>query len=98
MGPKAILHHGDAWEGWLLAQSFSSVPTRYNRACPMPLVLSIVNQFSDVQEFPFELTVEHFAMRIQPRPRRGLFERQKAQQTPVFGIRPTTYSKNGMGG
>jgi hypothetical protein len=33
--------------GWLLAQSFSSAPTRHNQRCPMSLSLSIINRFDE---------------------------------------------------
>ena len=70
VGPEWVLRRGDLMEGWLLAQSFSSAHPRYNRECPMPLDLSIINQFDDVHEVSFKLKVEHVAVQVQPRPLR----------------------------
>ena len=68
MGRDGILRHGDVIEGLVLAECFSSVPICYNRSEPIPLSLSIINQFDDVYSFRFMSPVEHVARRIQPRP------------------------------
>ena len=71
---ERILRHGDVMEGLVLAQCFSSLPTRYNQRNSVPLTLSTANQFDHVHAFQFELPVERVS--IQPRPRRSgsLFE------------------------
>jgi hypothetical protein len=43
----------------------------------MPLTLSIVNQFDEVQDFQFELPVELVPNRIQPRRMGSLYEPAK---------------------
>jgi hypothetical protein len=71
---EGILRHGDVTEGVVLAECFSSVPTRYNQWNSMPLTVSIVNQFDDVHPFSFELPVEHVSIPSRPRRSESLFE------------------------
>jgi hypothetical protein len=64
------LGRGDVMEGVLLAESLDSVPSKYTDHSFMPLCLSIVNQFDDVQESKFAIQVERIPSRIQPRAER----------------------------
>lgn len=64
---EGILRHGDVIEGLVLAECFSSAPTRYNQQNSMPLTLSIGNQFDEVHESKFAIQVERIPARIQPR-------------------------------
>lgn len=79
---EGVLRHGDVMEGLVLAECFSSVPTRYNQWNSMPLTLSIANRFEDVHAFPFELPVERVSVRYRPRRSGSLFD-------------PVTYAVNG---
>jgi hypothetical protein len=71
---EGILRYGDVIEGLVLAECFSSVPTRYNQWNLVPLAVSIVNQFDDVCTFPFELPVEQVSIHRRPRRSGSLFE------------------------
>ena len=66
---EGILRRDDVMEGLVLAECFSSVPTRCNQWNSAPLTVSIVNQFDDIHAFQFELSVAHVS--IQPWPRRS---------------------------
>jgi hypothetical protein len=74
---EGVLRRDDVMEGLVLAECFSSVPTRCNQWNSAPLTVSIVNQFDDSRAFQFEVPVAHVS--IQPRPRRSgsLFEPAK---------------------
>ena len=58
LGTEGILRRGDTIEGFLLAECLTAVPASYSRTNWMPLSLSILNQFEEVQEISFEVPVE----------------------------------------
>lgn len=83
-----ILRHGDVMEGLVLAECFSSEPTRYNQRNSMPLTVSIANQFDDVHASQFELPVEHVSIRPRPLRSGSLFEPAGAQGMALFCLLP----------
>jgi hypothetical protein len=82
-GPRRGPPSGGLMEGYLLAQSFSSAPDRYNRMRPMPLAVAIISQFDEPLEFPLEVSVEHVTTPTQRPPlhRAGLFDQPRGPAT-----------------
>jgi hypothetical protein len=78
LGKEGALRRGDAIEGWLLAECMVSAPARFSQSNWLPLSLSIVNAFEEVQAVAFKLPVERFRKRVQPRTSRDVFEEPTA--------------------
>jgi hypothetical protein len=80
VGPRGVLRHGDVMEGLLLAECLSPIPTREKPWARMPLCLSVVNQFDDVQTLQFELPVEHVVEQVRrwPPRSRSVFGEERA--------------------
>ena len=90
LGPEGILRRGDTIEGLLLAECIAAAPARYTRTDWMPLSLSIMNQFEEVQTTSFEMPVERIPGPVQRRASRApLFPESppKAADTVVRPIR-----------
>lgn len=75
---SGTLRHGDLMEGLLLADSFDVIPAGFADKSPIPISLSIINQFGDVHTSTTTARLMRIAERIQPRPlrRRSLFDPQ----------------------
>jgi hypothetical protein len=80
LGPEGILRRGDTIEGSLLAECMTAAPARYSRTEWIPLSLSIVNPFEEVQTISFEMPVERIPNPIQRRAsREPLFQESLAE-------------------
>lgn len=65
---EGVLRRGDVMEGVVLAASFKGVPSCFGVRYRLPLALSIVNQFDDVQHSTLELPVERISLPLRLRP------------------------------
>jgi hypothetical protein len=83
LGAEGILRRGDTIEGFLLAECLTAVPARYSRTNWMPLSLSILNQFENVQTVSFEVPVERIRNPIHARASREPLLALKSADTAV---------------
>jgi hypothetical protein len=79
LGTEGILRRSDTIEGLLLAECMTDAPPPYSRKDWMPLSLSIMNQFEEVQAVSFEMPVERIPDPV----------RRRASRTSLFAESPS---------